>query len=282
MSRKTFPLLLTIVSISILSGCSNDQYSIERQYWRAQKQAEKILKNPHASPPQELERVINLQNKFIQKYPNNILSIQSDFNIIHLYVAKKEFERARTQAKTLLNKYNKYLSICADATFLLGYTYELENKWDAALTHYKKIMRDYPLTVKGLEVPIYISRYYKGKYQPEEMVAAYKEAIDYYKALSQKHPHTSFGYTVSILAAKCYMAMKDWRNAIESFNTVIETYKDKMKMDTILLNIAVLYNKELKDDAMAKAALQRLIKDYPQSRFIKVAAKLLKDMEEKK
>lgn len=282
MLKIAIALLLILTPLIGLSGCGGDQYAIEKQYWQAQKRAENILKNPFASPPRELEEVIRLTNKFINKYPDNILSIQADFNIIRLYIAKKEYEKARGQAKTLLSKYGKHTAILADATFLIGYTCELENKWDLALTHYKKITRDYPLTVKGREIPIYIARYYKGKYQPDKMNAAYKEAIDYYQALAQKYPKTPFGYTVSLLAAKCYLAMKDWQNAVESFNTTLEAYKDKVRMDSVLLNIAVLYYKELKDYPKAKAALERLIKDYPQSRLIKAANRLLKDMEDKK
>jgi tetratricopeptide (TPR) repeat protein len=279
---KIFIFLLGLSSLTALSGCLDDQYSIERQYWKAQKQAEKVFKNPDTSPPRELEEVVSLQNKFIQKYPGNILAIQADFNIVRLYLAKKEYEKARGHAKNLLSKYSKYESVCADAAFLQGYAYELENEWDTALSHYKKIIEIYPRTVKGLEMPIYIARYYKTKYQPEKMIATYKEAANHYNELAQKHPKTPFGYTVNVLGAKCYMAIKDWDSAVEKFNTIIETYKDKIKMDPLLLNTAMLYSKQLKDNASAKAALERLIKEYPQSRFIKVADRLLKGIEETK
>jgi uncharacterized protein YqhQ len=49
---------ILIISAALLAGCGNDQYSIEKQFWYAGKQADAIFANPHATPPNELQRVI--------------------------------------------------------------------------------------------------------------------------------------------------------------------------------------------------------------------------------
>lgn len=268
---------VTVITLTalMLAGCVDDQYSIEKQYWRIQKQAEMIFNNPDVSPDNELERVVGLFNKFCQKYPNNNLSIDAEFSIARLYIAKREYEKARAQIETVMNKYSKSEVICAEALFLAGKSYQIEDRWDSALQQYRKIMQEYPVTPRGLDIPIYLAQYYRFKYQPEKMIAAYEEAISHYRSLTDKYPGSPFDYNVRNLVSQCYVALKDWQGAIRSFNDIIERYNGKAKLDVILMDMALIYGKELKDEAKAKETLDRLIREYPKSRFIKTAKSLL-------
>ena len=280
MRKYLFCLIITAFAFGI-SGCSDDQYAIEKQYWRLQKQAENIYKNPHGSPPKELEKVIQLLNNFIGKYPKDKLSLNADFDIAGLYITKEEYEKARAQLQIIINKYNKSRTVSAEALFLLGTTYQKENSWGQALIQYRKIIQDYPDTLKGLEIPLYIARYYKTAYQPDKMHTAYKEAISHYKGLIEKYPNTALAYAAHSAMAKCYIAIKDWEKTIETFNAMLDTYKGKAKMDGILLNMAFIYSKELKNNIKAKEALAQLKNDYPKSRLLKAADKILKEIEKK-
>ena len=266
---------------AVLTGCANDEYAIERQYYQAQKQVGKIFKNPHASPPNELERVVNILSKFAEKHPQTNLAIDAEFNIARLYLVKEEYDLARTQLKTIVNKYSKSQAICAEAVFLMGNSYEIQDKWDLALEQYKKITQEYPITLRGLNTPVYISQHYKVKYQPDKMVAALQEAIGHYQALADKYPDSPVAYSVYNLIAQCYVELKDWQNVINSFNLIVDKYKDKIDVGGALIDTALIYNRELKDKVKAKEALERLIKDYPRSRLVTTAAVLLKELEKK-
>ena len=264
----------------ILAGCANDQYAIEKQYWQIQKQAEKIFRNPHASPPKELEMVVQVFNNFIQRYPQNSLATEAEFSIARLYMAKEEYEKARTQLQAIINKYNqaKLEPIRVEAVFLTGNSYEREDKWELALEQYKKIMQDYPTTIRGLDIPLYIAQHYKVKYQPDKMIVAYQEAIGYYNALAEKYPNSPLAYRAHTIVPACYIALKEWQNAISALNTVIEKYKGKVNLDGTLIDIALIYKNELKDKMKAKEALEKLLKDYPQSKLIKTATAILKEL----
>lgn len=279
--KKKILLLISIALAAMLAGCGSDQYAIERQYWRIQKQAEKIFRNPQASPPNELQRVVNTLAGFSQKYPKSNFAVDSEFNIARLYIVKEEYNKARAQLKTIINKYSKSEPICSVAVFLLGNSYQIQDNWNSALEQYKKIIQDYPATLKALDVPIYIAQYYKIKYQPDKMLAAFKEAIAQYRALAGRYPDSPLAYSADSLAAQCYIELKDWQNAINSFNSIIEKYKDKVNLDRVFIEIAVIYSRELKDKAKAKEALERMIKEYPKSRLIKTAQALLKELEKK-
>lgn len=275
--RKLY--ILTVVALSISAcGCGADQYAIEKQYYKVTKQAEKIFKNPHGSPPGELNKTVETLSKFAAKYPKNALSINARLTIARLYIIKEEYEKARRELEKTINTYSKSETICAEATFLIGNSYEIQNKWDFALAQYKKIMQAYPTTMKGINIPIYIIQHYKIKFQPEKMMEASKEAIGHYTALIEKYPSSALAYRAQSLIAQCYLLLKDWIGAIDTYNTMVETYKNKMNMDGVLMNIAMLYKNQLKDKIKTKETLEKLIQVYPKSKFSSTAKSILQNL----
>jgi len=60
-----------LIMVSMLSGCTDDQYSMEKRFWQAQKEAEKIFNNPAATPPNELKRVVMIMDRFSTRYPKS-------------------------------------------------------------------------------------------------------------------------------------------------------------------------------------------------------------------
>ncbi len=281
MKTTGFLFCILFCCAAFSSGCSQDRYSTEKDFWYAQKQAQKIFNNPNASPPQELERVVGYSQRFVNKHPDNILASRVEFDIARLYIVKEQYEKGRAQLESLIKKYKNVDNVCAEAVFVVGNSYELQDKWDMALEQYKKIINQYPTTIRGLSVPVYIAQHYRIKHQPEQMIAAFHDAIVHYKALVEKYPDTPFAFKTDTLIAECYAALGDWQNTVATLNTIVNKYKDKTRLDGILMNISMIYYKELKDNAMAAQTLQRLIKEYPKSRLVKPAKEYLKKIEKK-
>ncbi len=269
-----FTLIASILSLCF--GCEQDQYAIERKYYQTVKQAEKIFQNPHATPNNELNRVVSILNKFSLQFRDNSLAVNAEFNVAQLYIVKEEYGAARAQLKKIIAKYNKFDAICSEAVFLTGKSYELENKWGTALTQYNKILSEYPVTPKGITLPIYLIQYYKQKLDPDKMRQAGRNAINHYNNLAEKYPDSPLALRAQTLAAECYLFMQEPLNAINALNDVVEKYKSKTDTAAIVLNIALIYAREIKDKAKAKETLELLIKDYPDSKLIKNAKEILK------
>ena len=274
MKKLIHPLVL-VCAVSFLFGCGNDQFAIEKEFWRLQKQASKIFTNPDATPPRELETAVNKFNTFANKYSQNYLAIEAEFNIARLYLAKKEFGIARDKLNAIVKKHIKSAVVCSEAEFLIGNSYELANNWDLALQQYKKLIQDYAVTPRGLGLPIYIAQQYKTKYQPDKMLEAYQEAITHYRELALKYPDSQLAYNAHSLVVKCYIVIKDWQNAVNSLKAMIEKYKGKVALDGVLMDMALIYDKQLNDKVKAREALEQLKKEYPQSRLVKAATTLL-------
>jgi len=277
--RKLKFLLVLFLSSVILYGCGNDNYAIEKEYWHIQKIAERVFKNPEATPPAQLANSVNALANFVSKFPKTPLSIESEFTIARLYLVKKEYSKARLQLEAMMEKYNQSKSICSEALFLIGNSYEIEDKWQSALSEYQKIISDYPITSKGLSSPIYIAQYYKIKHQPDKMLSAYQEAIQHYQSLSQKSPDSALSFNADALVVSCYSEIKDWPGALEALDSIMKRYKDKVDLSGALMNKALIYKNELKDKEKEKQALRQLIKDYPKSRLLNLANSLLKELE---
>ncbi len=275
MNKAILPILLAL-GICFCSGCTRDQYAAEKQYYHAVKEAEKILKNPHASPKNELTRVVSILDKFARQFSNNNLAVHAEFNIAQLYIAKEEYESGRAQLKKINAKYSKSEAVCSEAVFLTGKSYELENKWDMALTQYNRILMEYPITPKGITLPIYLIQYYKQKFDPDKMRQAARNAINHYNNLAEKYNDSPLALRAQTLTAECYLFLQEPLNAINTLNSVVERYKNKTNTDRIMLNIALIYAREIKDKTKAKETLELLIRDYPKSKLIKSAKEILK------
>jgi len=276
-----FVIVIFACSGLILSGCANDDYAIEARYWKVKKQAEKILRNPHATPPNELERAVNTLNKFSEKYPKSNLSVDADFSIANLYIIKENYDSGRAQLKKIMLKYEKSKELVAQAIFLSGNSYELQDKWPAALEQYRKIMQDYSETMKGLEIPIYIAQHYKIKYEPDKMMTALGEAISYYKAIAARHPVTPLSFNMDMLVAQCYAEMKDYQDAVNTLNSMLSTYNGKVNFEQIFLSLASIYSQKLNNPAKAIEVLKVLLKEYPKSRYANPAKDMIKRLSEK-
>ena len=276
MKRLSGLLLLTI--LFVLAGCTGtDQYSIEKKYWKARKLKDMIVAQPEDYTATDLEKAVLTLKDFIQEYPATTFAIESKLDIATLYMVKSEYEKARDQLREIVDDPASSQLLCSEALFLIGNSYQVEGKWEMALAEYQKIKQDYPQTSRGLDMPIYIARYYKSTSQPKKMTSAYREAIEFYTQLSQEYPNTQLGFYVSRLAGRCHMELKDWAKALGVFQNIIDTYSGKIDLDDILMNIAIIYAHELKDIEKASLALEQLVKDYPKSRLIKPAEFMLRE-----
>ncbi|MFZ2406920.1 MAG: tetratricopeptide repeat protein [Methylobacter sp.] len=273
MKRIFFVLFCACVC---LAGCGQDQYAIERDYWKVNQKAQAIFKNPVATPPNEVERVVAQLNKFVSKYSKNTLAVRAGLSIGKLYLVKGQYEQARLQFKNMAKQYAKSGSVVAECLFLTGNTYQLQDQPDNAVAQYRTIISKYPLSQRGLQMPMYIAQYYGSRKEPQNMREAYSQAIAHYESLAQKDMKSALALRAYTLVAECYAGLKDWQQAIASLETIETNFKDKAPMDGVLLNIAIIYQRELRDKPNARATLQRIIDEYPKSRYVKAVQELLK------
>lgn len=256
-------------------GCFGpDQYSLEKEYWRLGKLSERICSNPDAAPSTEVERVARLFADFSERHAGTPLASEAGFSIARLYMLKGSPEKARQQLEKVIAGCD-LPEIKAEAYFTIGLTYQDED-WEKAQACYSQVVKDYPVTKRGVGIPLYIAEYYRDHFMPEKMVAAYNEAIGHYGGLAQKYPGTQLALEVRLMTASCYCGLKEWRNAVKVLEELASDFRSRMEMDGVLMNIALLYKNDLRDMGGFREALGRLIREYPESPLANTARGLLK------
>jgi outer membrane protein assembly factor BamD (BamD/ComL family) len=262
----------------LAAGCSGrDQYSIEKEYWKLTRLSEQIASNPAAIPPTEIERTVKLFAGFSVRHPRTSLAVSADFAIAKIYLAKDNADMARRQLEAVAKKYDSP-EIKAEACFLTGTTYQ-EDDWEMASACFARVLRDYPLTKRGLGVPVYMAEYYRNHFEPDKMVAQYNEAVEHYRVLAARFPGTPLALEVRLMAASCYGGLKEWKNSVQTLESVVEEFRTKAQMDTVLMNIALIYRKELNDPVRYRETLGRMVKEYPGSPLISTVKGLLRTAE---
>jgi TolA-binding protein len=259
----------------VLAGCGQDQYAIEREYYSIQKQAAAVMTNPDATPPAELQIVITALERFAAKYPQAAVAVDAKFSIAKVYTAKKYYSKAQDELKQIGKDFIKSEPVCAEALFMRGAVYEDEGDWPSALAQYEFLIQVYPKSLRGIEAPMRIALWYKNKFQMDNMMQAWRQAITHYKALSKQYPVTPMDFQLRLLIARSYAELQEWENAAQTLETARADFKDKARIDAILLNLASIYHTQLKDVAKARTVLEQVIKDYPTTRSSDMAKGML-------
>ena len=279
--RFSRPFLL-ITAVLLVAGCGQDQYAIERDYYRIQKQARSILINPDATPPNELANVVNSLDQFLIKYPKTNIAVNAQFTVAQLYIATKEYDQAHDRLKKMKKTFKDSDIICADTVFMRGGAYEAQTDWASALEQYQALIKEYPLTPRGMETPVYIAMHYKSKLQPEKMMSALREAATHYTSLSEKYPGTPLALKAQMMLAQAYLELIENETAIGVLKDTAEKFKTKIPTEGLMLDIAGIYYSQLKDADKAKEVLNKVIADHPKTPTAATAKQMIDRINETK
>lgn len=265
------------LGVLLLTGCESRTFKAEREMWQANKAAMAIYRNPKSTPPMELKAAQDNYRAMMRKYPHSPLAIQSQINIGNLYMVIGDSEKARQEYTKLITDCDKRANLCAEAVFLIGNSYEVQNQWSAALTEYRKILSSYPLSSKSTEVPIYVIRYERRAGDPVALKRAVDEAVAHYYSLKSKIEGDKGGYFLQSLVARAYIEAGQWQDALDSLDKLVRDFPTNHPEQAVWLK-ALIYGMNLKDKEKAKEELRRIIKEYPQAKLAKQAEALLKKL----
>ncbi len=280
MKRRISYLLVFVFAFAllVLQGCESKSFRAEREMWRAHKAAQAVYKNPKGTPPFQLAAVQEQYRKIIKKYSESLFAIQSQFSIGHLYLVMGDFQKARDEYRKLTLDCTKKGNLCAEAFFAIGNSYELEGKWDDALSQYRMIMQSFPFSAKSLDLPLYIIRHYRQAKQTDSKIkGAVDEAVAYYTGLKSKSETEKGGYILQSLITRSYLEGQQYEDALASLDKVMRDYP-KYNPEQALWIKTLIYANRLKDKVKAKEVLQTIVRDYPQSKLAKSVEALLKKL----
>ena len=151
----------------------------------------------------------------------------------------------------MMSDYSEDAAMVSLAHYLKGLTYEKENKWNMALAEYTLLKEKYPDTRLGLEMPIYIAKYYATKGRRAESEKAYSEAIIYYEKIERDNRGKLLGYASSALLIQVYLNTQNYEQAGAALKKTLDNYPSRMTLAQLLPFIEPVYVEKLNNASAA-------------------------------
>ena len=210
---KCYCVVLIVVALIGLFLESRQEYAQERTLWRIQNDFKKI-DNP-ASIENEfiVKKIFDRYQSFIKQNPKSQLIPKAKLVLAKTLISQDKYSEAREILGEIIKNYTYNTEVAAQAQYGIGQSYENENNWPKAVTIYRIIIREYPLTTTGFSVPYYLGNFYRSRGLNSTAVNAFNEAAEFYQNIAANYPDSPLGFTSLQMAVKCHMAQGQWTDA---------------------------------------------------------------------
>ncbi|MFC1510365.1 tetratricopeptide repeat protein [Candidatus Omnitrophota bacterium] len=259
-------LIVLFVLLSFLDG--RGVYTLEKKVWKLQKNYYELAKDPQAVSSRTFNDLIEKCQYVIDSHGDSPLSRGVMIMVGQIYELTKDFDLARKMYNDIFEKYKDNDEFSAEAKFLIGKTYESNGEWSTAEALLRDVSLNYMLTAVGMDIPIYIARYYRQNNDYQKTLDAYAEALAHYKSIISSNPDSFAELSAMRLLAKCYFEQNRWKEAIESLGDILHKYGTSSYLslndaDVIIKTINGVSAFKLKDVDVAIDLYKGLIADDP-------------------
>jgi len=256
-------LLLGVYGVLTTLGSkdtSKNIYVTEARFWKAKALSQKIVVNPDSTPPPLFEKSRKQFESIIKDYSDKPMLVkESNLSIAGLLIYEKKYQEARNFLSKVRKDFPSDKAFSARSQFLVGFSYEREGNWEAALKEYRLLRDRYPESQLGLEIPLYIARH-DLKTDSKKGSESYEAAADYYRQLIQANPKTPLQFFAMSYLLGGYEEQKRWEKALEVLREIVMTYP---RLSRSYFPRIDAYSIRLKQPEKAVAIYQSFIQSYP-------------------
>lgn len=219
-----FCLILVVLGAFLSVQTSKSLYIAEARFWKARAFSQQIVANPEVTPPAVFKKARAQFERILKDYPEiPALVKESLFSIAGLMIHEKRYQEAREFLSKVRKDYPKDDFLGAKSQFLVGFSYEKADDWQAALKEYRILRDRYPENSLALEVPLYIARH-DIKEDTEKGAERYKEAVDYYRKVITDNPKTPLKFLALTYMLTGYEEQKKWDKSLEVVQEIVLDY----------------------------------------------------------
>ena len=247
---KKLIITLSLILITVYAGLSilgsGGEYAAEKLYYRAMKVNRKIAANPDVVPPKLLDYVEKDLKKLLEKYPKAEIAKSADIILAEFYIFSKRYDEALSKLDAIIKANDGIPIMLSTAHFMKEHVYEKRDKWPSALKEYEMVRDDYVDTELGIQMPLYIAKYYSDKGKEAEAAQAYNAAVLFYEKLEKNNGKKLIGYIASKLLLQTYINSGNYEQAGRKLEEDLGKYKNMMALTQLLPQVENIFVKELK------------------------------------
>ena len=280
-------LLGIFVGLSILD--SGSEYAMEKKLWYAQKQFEIIARDPKSVPDKNFDELIARYEGIIRQHPDSDFTPKIYTKIGKIYIMRQNYVKARESYQEVLKRYPKNSFLCADALLNVGNSYRDEGNRSVALKTYREIQDRYPLTLSGINMPLFIADFYLREKNVTESANALRDAIGFYQKIAQEHPHTEWEFQARWLLSTTYFSQQKWDLGLQALGGLLQDfsnseYMNRQSITNIIKTINTVAAVNMKSFDPAISLYKNFIAKNPDNRlnsFLQANIKALQELKDK-
>ncbi|MDP3791847.1 MAG: tetratricopeptide repeat protein [Candidatus Omnitrophota bacterium] len=266
--------IFVILSVFGMGG----EYEAEKLFYRAMKVNSKITINPDVAPPALLLVVENNLNKLITKYPKANITKTANIALLEFYIAHKNYNKGMSLAGSMIQTYKEDLFILSVAQFLKGVIYEKQNDWSRALTEFITLRDKYPNTQLGVQIPLYIAKYYDTKGEDSKAMEAYGQAQSFYENMEKEYEGKNMGYIASAMLIQTFVSSRNYEKAGASIEYAIDKYYSQMALVQLLPLVENIIVTKLKNSEKAVDIYNNILAKSKDEKLKKVLQKRIDEL----
>ena len=215
-----------------------------------------------------------------ESYGETAAGATADVAIALLDIADGRHETARERLTSVIERFGDEESIAATAKQHRAASYELEGRWQDAITEYSALAVEFPTTMYGLAAPLRVVDMYGEIGETAAGATALEEAAQIYSRVIR-----DYGGTPAEMAARNYMIetrirQKSWDDAASLLAETAARFPDTQAAVGMLLQAADIYRKELDRPDLARDLLETVIDRYPEHEGASRAREILGSLAE--
>lgn len=247
-------------------GCAS-RYDAEKMYWHINKKYSNIMVNLSKVSEKEFNKMITDYKKVIESFPSWEQSSYIQFTIGQMYVARNDFKNAKEELAKVYINYPDEKEIGAKAMFYIGLLYEREENFKDAVKQIKQTIEKYKKTSTGLQIPVYLIKYYVDKNMKEESEKAYEDAIHNYMNLIEENPNDKVVPILQDMIINASSQMLKWDNAVNLLTIIYEKYPKSEFAPLAIYKKAIIYRDMLRMPQESMLLFTKIIHEYPKSKL---------------
>lgn len=276
--KKHFLILL--LPLGLLWGCSKEgsilpRYRAEKAFFKAGKLYQRILINPALAQREDYSRTVEAYRRVIglegQGEELNILATKARLKIAQLYLAQKDYPQAIDEYQKVLDKTDQDFDLRASVRLSIAQIYEETGDFQRAIEEYKCLAADYTsFTSPGKEpqkgllpVPLQVPRLYRRLGKRAE--EEYNWARDLYQGIASRWPQSPIALLAQKQIAISYADQGQWVKAKEALDRIVKEYPQSPLLPQVLFTTADIYAERLDSFDQALLTYQRILDGYPES-----------------
>jgi tetratricopeptide (TPR) repeat protein len=221
-----------------------------------------LTANIYNGPKKDVSRAIELYRQILEREPDSSIIGTTMLQLGTALCDQEQYDDGRKVLADLKQKYAPYPQLVSKAQFYYAQSFEVQNRWDRALSEFQWLMENHPYSEEAFWAARRIPEHFEKEDNQKLAETWYERAADFYMRaarIKQGQPTEVAAYTY---LAELYRITEQWDKAMETLEKIHSIAPGSQLAARALYNAATVAANELGDSLMARDILNRLNREF--------------------